>query len=346
MKEAGQSTPLGPWVRSGAMRGVVSFLERINLDPLEVVGVEGIRMAEATDPYRKVDLITVLQAFQKVVDVSGRVDLVLELGLAQRMEEWGPFGHLFLNAPNVQEALKDLCRYGRALQSHASFGLISNANEIAVEYSSNHPELSGWELDTEISITFLMSIVNAVAAAGVQPREIWFEHHPIHNPALYYKHLHLEPCFGARCNRVTYHRSVAQRSSAAANPELYVILKRHVRDLALAEGESEKEQLISFVRNNISRGLTQGTATLEHVSAEIGLEPRTLQRRLKEQGSNFQSLVEKVRLSRAIYLLEKTTLSITDVALELGYADASVFIRAFKRLTGSSPKQYRKQKHS
>jgi AraC-like DNA-binding protein len=52
--------------------------------------------------------------------------------------------------------------------------------------------------------------------------------------------------------------------------------------------------------------------------------------------------VDEVRLARAKYYLEKTRLSITDVAQELGYAEASVFVRAFKRLTGNSPNQYRK----
>ena len=336
-----RTTPLGPWVRSGAMRGIVSYLESIKLDPLAVVGEDGMRMAEATDPYRKVDLITVLQAFRKVVEVSGREDLGLELGLGQHMEEWGPFGYLFLNAPNVEEALKDLCRYGPALQNHASFELLRTEDTLGVAYSSNHPELSGWELDTEISITFIMSIVNAVAAGHMQPREIWFEHHPVCDPGLYRKHLRLEPRFGAPSNRVIYYRGVAERGTAGADPDLYVILRRHLRDLALAEGE--EEQLLNFVRNNIGRGLTQGTATLEHIAAETGLEPRTLQRRLQAEGSSFQALVDEVRLARARYLLEKTSLSITDVAMELGYAEASVFIRAFKRMVGSSPNQYRKE---
>jgi AraC-like DNA-binding protein len=339
---AKQSTDssLGPWVRSGAMRGIVSYLESIEIEPVEVIGEDNIRMAEASDPYRKVDLITVLRAFQKVVAVSGRSDLGLELGLNQHMEEWGPFGYLFLNAPSVAEALKDLCRYSPALQSHASFDLISTGDSIGVAYVSNHPEMAGWELDSEISITFLMSIVNSVAAHKIQPREIWFDHQPLCDMKYYRKHLGLEPHFNAPSNRVLYYRAVGEKNSPRSDAGLYMILRRHIRDLAVAE--REEEQLLNFVRNNIGRGLTQGTATLEHIAAEIGLEPRTLQRRLKAQDSSFQALMDEVRLARARYLLEKTSLSITDVALELGYAEASVFIRAFKRLTGASPKQYRK----
>ena len=137
-----------------------------------------------------------------------------------------------------------------------------------------------------------------------------------------------------------YFKGVEEKSAPRSNPELYTVLKRHLRDLAVAE--QHEEQLLNFVRNNIGRGQVHGTATLEHISAEIGLEPRTLQRRLKAEGSSFQSLVSEVRLARARYYLEKTRLSITDVALELGYAEARVFVRAFGRLTGMTPNQYRK----
>ena len=335
-----ENNPLGPWVRSGAMRGIVSYLDSIGINPLQVVGVGDMRMAEATDPYRKVDLITVLRAFEKVVEVSGRPDLAMELGLSQQMEEWGPFGFLFLNAPSVGEAIKDLCRYASALQSHATFEQTITDNTFTIAYASNHPEMSGWELDSEISLTFIMSIVNAVAGARMRPKEVWFDHQPICSLKLYRKHLEVEPRFEAPSSRIIYYQGVAARTSARSNPELYTVLKRHLRDLAVAE--QQQQQLLNFVRNNIGRGLTRGTATLEHIAAEIGLEPRTLQRRLRDEGSSFQELVNEVRLARARYFLEKTRLSITDVALELGYAEASVFVRAFKRQTGVTPNQYRK----
>ena len=120
------------------------------------------------------------------------------------------------------------------------------------------------------------------------------------------------------------------------------MLKRHMRDLSDAEVEDDK--LENFVRNNIGRGLTQGTATLEYIAAEVGMIPRTLQRHLNEEGTSFQSLIDEVRRERSRYFLEKTTLSITDIALELGYAEASPFVRAFKRMMNIPPNQYRKEK--
>ena len=331
---------IGPWVRSGAMRGIVTYLESIGIEAETVVGRDGLRMAEATDPYRKVDLITVLKAFEALVKATGKPDLILELGLGQRMDQWGPFGYLFLNAPNVIEALGDLCRYAGALQSHATFKLSSTDEDLTISYRSNHPELQGWELDSEITITFLMCLVNAVAGATVKPLSIRFDHPAARDACVYRERLGVMPEFEGADNQLTYSRGVAEQINHKANPELYIVLKRHVRDLALVE--REEDTLLQRVRNNINRGLRDGTATLEHIAAESGLEPRTLQRRLGDEGKTFQALVNEMRVQRARYYLESTNLSVTDIAMEVGYAESSVFVRAFKRQTGTTPSRYRK----
>ena len=328
-----------PWMRSGAMNAIISFLRDAGIEPIDVVGVEGIKVAEASDPYRKVELATVLKAFKEAAKVTSRDDIGLELGITQGLEGWGPFFFLFTNAPTVGEALKDLCRYGAVLQSQARFQWIDTKEAFGIEYNSNHPELDGWELDNEITVALIMNIVNRLTGDKVTPKRIMFEHQPLSKLATYKHWLGSTPQFAARCNAVIYPRALVQRLESA-NPELYKVMKRHMRDLI--ETEIQENQLHHIVRNNISRGLAQGTATLEHIAAEIGMEQRTLQRRLKEEGTSFQALLDEIRLSRAKYYLEKTRLSITDIALEIGYAEASVFVRAFKRLTGLSPNRYRR----
>jgi len=336
----GKQSALAPWVRSDAMRGIVSFLERSEVDPVTVVGEDGLRIAEASDPYRKVDLARILQAFQKTSEVTGRMDIGLELGLQQRLTEWGPFGFLFLNAPTIGDALNDLCRYGAALQSHALFKIIEDENRFGVEYVSNHRELNGWELDAEITIAFIMSIVSGLVRKTVVPRTITFQHQAMSDVSVYKQWLGTSPDFGSRTNVVIYPARIAKQPVPNADAELYKVLKRHMRELTSVE--VEEEHLLNFVRNNIERGLTGGTATLKHIAAEIGLEPRTLQRRLKDEGTSFHLLVDGVRISRAVYFLTKTRISMTDIAFELGYAEASAFTRAFKRMVGFSPNQYRK----
>jgi AraC-like DNA-binding protein len=76
------------------------------------------------------------------------------------------------------------------------------------------------------------------------------------------------------------------------------------------------------------------------VTAALHVSPRQLQRKLKEEGLTFQQITESVRLELALGMLRNRNLSINAIAYRLGYAEPSVFRRAFKKWTGSTPKEY------
>ncbi len=80
---------------------------------------------------------------------------------------------------------------------------------------------------------------------------------------------------------------------------------------------------------------------LARVAHTLFVSERTLKRRLHEENSRYQALVDEIRLERARGLLIRTTMNLGQIADALGYADAANFTRAFKRWTGVSPSHYR-----
>lgn len=76
------------------------------------------------------------------------------------------------------------------------------------------------------------------------------------------------------------------------------------------------------------------------VAAKLHMSPRTLQRRLKEEGTSHEELLEGLRHTLAKLYLDKH-LGIAEVSYLLGYANPTAFHRAFKRWTGHSPEQHR-----
>lgn len=90
----------------------------------------------------------------------------------------------------------------------------------------------------------------------------------------------------------------------------------------------------------ISALLPSGESRIERVSAALGLHQRSLQQRLKREGTSFSRLLQETRLGIARQHLQAQKTSITDLALNLGYAEVAVFSRHFKRWTGLSPRQW------
>jgi AraC-like DNA-binding protein len=81
---------------------------------------------------------------------------------------------------------------------------------------------------------------------------------------------------------------------------------------------------------------------LRMVSRRLNVSERTLQRRLMEAGLSFRVLSNDVRMQRARKLLANATISIADVAAQLGYAETASFTHAFQRSVGCSPRRFRR----
>ncbi len=85
------------------------------------------------------------------------------------------------------------------------------------------------------------------------------------------------------------------------------------------------------------------SVTLSSLAEQFNCSTQTLARKLKNEGHQFQELKDKVRKNKAIDLLLKSELPISDISSQLGFSEDSVFYRTFKKWTGSTPSQYRQQ---
>ena len=82
--------------------------------------------------------------------------------------------------------------------------------------------------------------------------------------------------------------------------------------------------------------------TLESASEIMNMRPRTLQRRFHKAHTTFSEVLAEARLAIAKEMLDDPHLPIIEVAQHLGYETHSNFSRAFRRITGISPQEYRK----
>lgn len=98
------------------------------------------------------------------------------------------------------------------------------------------------------------------------------------------------------------------------------------------------------VRAAIAVSLCHGDAALQRTALQLGMSPRSLQRRLAELGTSYSDMVAEVRLDTACHLLLESNERISEIALRLGYAGPSSFSRVFMRLIKMPPVIYRQQR--
>lgn len=113
-----------------------------------------------------------------------------------------------------------------------------------------------------------------------------------------------------------------------------------VRKLSLKNYSSPIRKAIEYIRINLNQDLS-----LDTISGALNLNPYELSRQFKkETGKTLTEIINNRRINEAIYILENENISITDIALMVGFNDVNYFTKVFKKIKGITPSDYRKNK--
>jgi AraC-like DNA-binding protein len=111
--------------------------------------------------------------------------------------------------------------------------------------------------------------------------------------------------------------------------------------LRAPSGLSDTWDFVTALRALIRPYLAQGHPPLSLVAEIVGMSERTLQRRLAQSRTTYSAIVQEARFLIASDLMADSDLNIADIAFAAGYDNPPHFSRAFKRLTGITPRDYR-----
>ena len=101
------------------------------------------------------------------------------------------------------------------------------------------------------------------------------------------------------------------------------------------------DALVDAVRALILCDLVDGNLNVQSCALQLEISRRQLQRLLSEAGWTYTRLVGQVRLEKAEQLLADETRKLADIASQLGYSKSDNFTRAFRRLSGMTPAEFR-----
>lgn len=138
---------------------------------------------------------------------------------------------------------------------------------------------------------------------------------------------------------VSFSAEDAKRRFISENPALWDDIEADLQ-LQLA-AQNDRLPIAARVRGALVDLMTSGRTGAEDVVAALGISRSTLQRRLRDEETTYQALLDTTRREMAIRYLMKTNLRADEIADVLAYRDANSFSRSFRRWTGLSPLAFR-----
>jgi AraC-like DNA-binding protein len=147
--------------------------------------------------------------------------------------------------------------------------------------------------------------------------------------------------FSADVSAIEVDAAVLRAPVAGADPVVEAAMSRYIAELC--ERLPDEATLAGRTGRLLLRELGAGEPTLVEVARRLAITPRTLQRRLRDEGTSFNKVLDAVRCQMAMAQIQGRRASLDEVAFLLGFEKPSSFHRAFKRWTGLTPGEARRR---
>jgi AraC-like DNA-binding protein len=193
----------------------------------------------------------------------------------------------------------------------------------------------------EFSLALAVRLARQATDTSFAPVEVDFAHRPPESLVEHRQFFRARLQFGQPANRILIARADADRALRGKDPALVGVVRRRL-DRLLAERPPDGDSTSAAVRRLLLEALDLGEPAAAAVARELGMSPRTLNRRLRAEGTWFRGILDAVRGERATALLSDPSVGIGEIAFVLGYSEPTAFHRSFKRWTGQTPLAFRR----
>ncbi|NVK39927.1 MAG: AraC family transcriptional regulator ligand-binding domain-containing protein [Oceanospirillaceae bacterium] len=326
-------------VRSGGIEGFLGLARQLGANPVELIESAGLSLAQFRNP----DTYIPYPRLAELLELAARrcQSPLFGLQLAERQSA-DVLGTLMLStagAATVGEGLSSAANYLylHASDVHLEPRLRDDQVHLAVTFGFSCP------LGTDQLMLLSVAHLATLAAYLLQEDRYGLSLHfrqatPADTDALQ----------STRFRRLKFNQAfdgIRLRAQQLELPNFRddSLMREHIREYMRQLKSRYPDSLEDQAKEIIGHLLPTGDCRIEQVAATLGIHTRTLQARLRDQGKNYRDILQSTRLELARHHLSQASVNITELALQLGYAEVAVFSRHFKRWSGLSPREWRKK---
>jgi AraC-like DNA-binding protein len=278
-------------------------------------------------------------------DVALRVgDPYVGLSIANALEPgaYGVFEYVAAAAATVGDAVQLLVEFQPLASELAQTRVVREGERISFEHWIDHPAASASPQHNEFTLAAYQRL--GWLRLGFRPRflEVHFMHDRPERRARLEETFQAPVVLGAARNALVMNAALLTRPMVLADPRLFEILRER------AEQDLQRMQVLTTATGSLAavyRELLLSSphqANADEAARRMSTSVRSLHRRLVEEGTSFREVEAGVKRVLANEYLRDATQSVDRIATLLGFANASAFIRAYKRWTGNTPHQSRR----
>ena len=333
--------------RLSALPTAVGTISRLAYARCAAAGLEtdpllrkaGLTRAQIDNP----DVRITVQSQIKFLDLAAKAlgDEWLGFHLAQAVDlrEAGLLYYVMASSEMLRDALQRCAHYsginneGVRMTYRAEKPIIMRFSYVGVARHLDRHQ-------TEFFMTALVRGCRQLTGQQLRPQRVTLCHHRTDEYKEVKEHFGCSVVFGALVDEIAFPDVIERMQVSSADPYLNTLLLRYC-DEARSSRAAKPSALRLSIENAIAPLLPHGKVTASEAARSLGLSQRTFARRMQSEGLGFARILHDLRYDLARTYLKETSSSVSTIAWLLGYEEVSSFTHAFKRWSGTTPRQAR-----
>ena len=266
-------------------------------------------------------------------------DFALHFARSIQPTNFGLLGYMAMNYRTIGECLQAIVKYQFLAGQGGDFALDDQGDLLALSYTPINPEHPVSPHRAAGLLAATVGFGRWLVGEAFNPRRGEFSLEIEGDGEAYREYFNCPVSFGGPLNRLLFDRAVAELVIPNASEELLLLLSERAN--RLMDSLSQRSGIASRIASLLATQLGNTLPDKSLIAAQLGMSERTMQRRLQEEQTSYQEILDNTRHYLARELLRNTRVPLTDVALQLGFSEPSTFFRAFKKWEGMTPGQFR-----
>jgi AraC-like DNA-binding protein len=324
-------------IRIGGAAAIPALLRDHGVDPDAVIAEVGFRPGLFDDAENRIPFASLGHLLAICVARTGCSHFGLQVGQQGSPSSLGLVGFLAQHSPDVESALRTLVRYLHHHDRGAVPTLVISEGSAIVGYAIYQPRVEAAEQIADGAIAVIFNIMRRLCGPDWQASEVRFAHRAPPDLGPFRRFFRSPLRFDAEQNAVSFAAEWLKRPLTSADPELRRLLQKQIDELETRMASDFPDQ----VRRVLRTALLTHAAAANDIATLFSMHPRTLNRHLRACGTTFQQLADEVRFEISRQMLSHSSMTLSEIAAALDYADASAFGRAFCRWSGITPRRWR-----
>ncbi len=272
---------------------------------------------------------------QQVIPIK---HLGLALGKLMTLSHHGQAGIAVMTQDTLEKAMKMACQFGELLFPALKYRYKKNQQHCSIEFAQNCNIEDLHQFFVEIKITSYYHIFKHLCGPDKEAAFVRFSFSQPSYSHLYKNYFKCPIEFNADVSELAIPTEYSNQVLSLANRFMASNAQKNVFDSVPVSGLN----MLPIKLRKIILHSNGVFPSLESAAETLGMSGRTLRRRLSDEGSSYQAVLNEVRTQLAKELLGDAEKNITDIAFLLGFGDTSAFTKAFKKWTKMSPSEFKK----